>query len=105
MTLTEKIRGAQNQREKLFSALKDAPYSLARPMDMGGRPAGRWLAISEILRLGIAQYGTRIHELRRQGHQIENWKEFSELDGCYHSWYRLVQPGDPDFRGGQRHEK
>ena len=84
--VTEKIRGAGNQREKLLTALRNAPES--SPQHPGG--AGRWLGIPEILRLGIAQYGARIFELRREGHHIENFREWSDADGCYHSWFRLL---------------
>lgn len=85
MSSTNTIRGAGNQREKILAALRAAPYSATHP---GG--AGCWLSIPEILRLGIAQYGARIHELRREGYAIVNFREWSDLDGCYHSWFRLV---------------
>jgi hypothetical protein len=50
---------------------------------------GAWVPLLEILDLGIAQYGARILELRRQGFVIENRCE--RVDGKRHSWFRLVQ--------------
>lgn len=82
---SEQIRGAGNQRERILAALRAAPYSAVHP---GG--AGRWLSIPDILHMGIAQYGTRILELRRAGHVIVNYREWSDVEGCYHSWFRLV---------------
>jgi hypothetical protein len=49
---------------------------------------GEWIPLPRILSLGIAQYNTRIWELRQAGHAIENRTE--ERDGQRHSWYRLV---------------
>jgi hypothetical protein len=45
---------------------------------------GSWVPLPEILALGVAQYGSRILELRRQGHHIENRKQAGR------SWFRLV---------------
>jgi hypothetical protein len=88
----DKFRGAVNQREKLLAALREAPLCLARDPAAGGRPSGRWLAITEIMRLGIAQYNARVFELRRLGHYVDNWREWSDFDGEYHSWFCLVPP-------------
>jgi Helix-turn-helix domain len=49
---------------------------------------GQWVPLPSILALNIAQFGARILELRRSGHQIENKTETKE-DGV-HSWYRLI---------------
>lgn len=51
---------------------------------------GRWVPLPSILELGIAQYNSRLFELRRDGHNIENRIEV--IDGTRHSWYRLVRP-------------
>ncbi len=47
-----------------------------------------WVPLPEILKLGLAQYGARIHELRRLGFAIENRTE--RVNGARHSWFRLV---------------
>lgn len=52
---------------------------------------GDWIPLPEILALGIAQYGARIHELRRDCYKIENRTDHS--DGRILSWFRLVPKG------------
>ena len=49
---------------------------------------GSWVPLPQILALGIAQYGSRIFELRRLGFVIENKTE--RINGARHSWFRLV---------------
>lgn len=49
---------------------------------------GAWVPLPEILALGIAQYNSRIFELRRLRFNIENRTE--HVDGVRHSWFRLV---------------
>jgi hypothetical protein len=44
-----------------------------------------WVPLPDILRLGIAQYSARLHELRRLGHVIENRREGER------SWFRIVR--------------
>lgn len=50
---------------------------------------GAWVPLPAILALGIAQYGARIHELRRLHFQIEN-RVIRGGDGVRRSWFRLV---------------
>jgi alkylated DNA nucleotide flippase Atl1 len=50
---------------------------------------GAWVALPEVLELGIAQYNARVYELRRLGFAIENRTE--RVNGQRHSWFRLVQ--------------
>ena len=51
---------------------------------------GGWIPLPDILALGIAQYNTRIKELRDDwGFAIENKTE--TVDGVRHSWFRLVE--------------
>lgn len=47
-----------------------------------------WVPLSDILRLGVAQYNARILELRREGMRIENKVE--EVAGTRYSWFRYV---------------
>jgi len=51
---------------------------------------GAWIPLPEILKLGIAQFGARIFELRRLGFQIEN-ETHRDDSGVIHSRYRLVR--------------
>jgi hypothetical protein len=54
---------------------------------LNSRP-NQWVPLPDILDLHIAQYGTRIKELRADGFQIENKTEW--INGARHSWFRLV---------------
>jgi hypothetical protein len=45
---------------------------------------GAWVPLPEILDLHIAQYGARLHELRKAGFIIESRQEGSS------SWFRLL---------------
>lgn len=51
---------------------------------------GAWVPLPEILALGIAQYGARVHELRRLGFNIENRTERVTGTRQRHSWFRLL---------------
>jgi hypothetical protein len=55
---------------------------------------GAWVPLPQIL-AHAAQYSARIHELRKQGFNIENRCE-CQPDGARHSWFRLL-PGDTRF--------
>lgn len=58
---------------------------------------GAWVALPEILALGIAQYNARIWQLRHEcGLTIENKTELGD-DGIRRSWFRLV-PKSPEPR-------
>jgi hypothetical protein len=48
------------------------------------RPNER-IPLPTILRLGVAQYNSRILELRRAGYIIDNETEY--VDGVKHSWF------------------
>jgi hypothetical protein len=55
---------------------------------------GGWVALPDVLALGIAQYNARILELRRLGFVIENKTE--RVAGARHSWFRLLNsPAQP----------
>ena len=79
------IAHRENQKEKLRRALEEAPFDPHHP----GGP-GRWLALGDIMRLGIAQHGARLHELRLAGFEIENWREKDDASGTMKSWYRIT---------------
>ena len=49
---------------------------------------GAWVPLPEVLALGIAQYNSRILELRRAGFNIEN--RIEGVDGTRHSWFQLL---------------
>lgn len=80
------MKNAASQAAKILEALRAAPFDPHHPAG-----PGRWLSVSQIMRLGIAQYNARISELRRAGHRIENFKEWSDVDQGYRSSYRLVE--------------
>ena len=48
----------------------------------------RWIPLPDILRLGIAQYDSRILDLRRSGLVIEN--NIEVVNGEKHSFYRYI---------------
>jgi len=57
---------------------------------------GSWVPLPEILKLGVAQYGARIFELRRLGFIIENKSERVAGARQRHSWFRLLNsPAGP----------
>lgn len=51
--------------------------------------AGQEVPLPAILKLGVAQYGARILELRRAGRTIENRAEWRE--GKKYTWFKLVK--------------
>ena len=69
------MKGRQNQRDRILALLKER--------------AGQWVPLYEITALA-AQYNSRVLELRREGHRIENKTE--HVDGRVRSWFRLVPP-------------
>ena len=74
------------QTELLISKLREA------------RAEGRALGLPEIMRLGIAQHGARLKELRDRGFKIIN--ELEGIKGILHSRYWLIY--DPERDGGQQ---
>jgi hypothetical protein len=54
---------------------------------------GGWVGLPEILDLKIAQYNSRIYELRKQRFQIESRTE--TVDGQRLSWFRLKKGAGP----------
>lgn len=85
------IQHRENQREKLRRALESAPFNARHP----GGP-GRWLGVDSIMRLGIAQYSARLHELRADGFAIENWRQLNDATGQMESWYKITKWPDPE---------
>ena len=74
------------QTDVLISKLREA------------RAERRGLELSEIMRLGIAQHGARMKELRDRGFKIIN--ELESIKGVLHSRYWLIF--DPERDGGQQ---
>ena len=58
--------GKRGGRRKASDAQADRILGLLQ------ESAGEWVSLKAILSLGIAQYNTRIRELRGRGHAIEN---------------------------------
>ena len=61
------------------------------------RDEGKALELPEIMRLGIAQHGARMKEIRNRGFQVIN--ELESVEGVLHSRYWLIF--DPERDGGQ----
>ena len=61
------------------------------------REEGKALELPEILRLGIAQHGARLKEIRNRGFSVIN--ELECINGVLHSRYWLIF--DPE-RDGER---
>jgi hypothetical protein len=61
------------------------------------RAVGRPLELPEIMRLGIAQHGARMKEIRNRGFRVIN--ELESVAGVLHSRYYLLF--DPERDGGQ----
>ena len=76
-----------------------------RLLDLLRENAGQWVGLPRILDLRISQYGARVHELRKMGHNIENRTE--HRDGQVHSWFRLSAPTGqvPLFTVGPEYEQ
>src|SRR5271157_5030759 len=70
---------AKTQRTRILRLLSDA--------------RGGWVPLPEILALGIAQYNSRIWDLRKLGLTIENRTE--TIEGVRHSWFRLANSPAP----------
>ncbi len=66
----------QNQQQKILGLLQSH--------------RNEWVPLPQILALGVAQYNSRIKELRGKGHLIQNKVE--RVNGEKHSWFRIVVP-------------
>ena len=75
------MKGDHTQRKRLLNLFRENP--------------GQWVGLPKILDLRISQYSARIHELRAQGHIIDNHTR--HVDGVVHSWFRLVEPGQAEL--------
>ena len=75
------MKGQVTQRDRLLKLLREN--------------SGRWVGLPRILDLRISQYSARVHELRKMGHYIQNKTE--RHDGQVWSWFRLVEPGQPQL--------
>jgi hypothetical protein len=62
------------------------------------RALGKPVELPEIMRLGIAQHGARMKEIRDRGFKVVN--ELESVDGVLHSRYWLLF--DPERDGGQQ---
>ncbi len=90
----------KTQHEKILECLRN---TLNQDKD-------RWVALPIILDLHLAQYGTRIKELRdghtpsKKSYNIENKTEW--IGGIRHSWFRLCSDVEEQvtlgFVGGRR---
>jgi len=58
------------------------------------RAEGRGLELPEIVRLGIAQHGARMKEIRDRGFKVIN--ELESIEGVLHSRYWLIYDPERD---------
>ena len=84
--MTDGLWHRPTQTELLIDKLREA------------RAAGRALELPEIMRLGIAQHGARMKEIRNRGFRVIN--ELESVDGVLHSRYHLLF--DPERDGAQQ---
>jgi hypothetical protein len=61
------------------------------------RALGKAVELPGIMRLGIAQHGARLKEIRNRGFQVIN--ELESVNGVLHSRYWLLH--DPECDGAQ----
>ena len=54
------------------------------------RRPNEWIPLPDILSLGIAQYNSRIKDLRQDGFTIVNRVEW--VDNQKHSWFMYIPP-------------
>jgi hypothetical protein len=80
------LRQRPTQTELLIARLREA------------RDAGKALDLRDLMRLGIAQHGARMKEIRHRGFIVIN--ELESVDGVLHSRYWLVF--DPERDGAQQ---
>jgi len=59
---------------------------------------GKALELPDIMRLGIAQHGARMKEIRDRGFKVIN--ELTCIKGVLHSCYWVIY--DPERDGGQK---
>lgn len=52
-----------------------------------------WVPLTEVLRLQVAQYNSRIKELRAEGYTIKNKTEY--VGSSKHSWFMYLPGGEP----------
>jgi len=62
------------------------------------RNEGKALELPEIMRLGVAQHGARMKEIRDRGFKVIN--ELESIKGVLHSRYWLIY--DPERDGAQQ---
>src|SRR5437879_5549383 len=71
----------------MSNQLPNSKTQRSRILEVLLKARGEWVPLPEILRLNIAQYGTRVHELRGMGFHISN--RIEHRDGKALSFFRL----------------
>lgn len=79
------LRDRPTQTDLLISKLREARFE------------SKALELPEIMRLGIAQHGARMKEIRERGFKVIN--ELESINGVLHSRYWLMC--DPERDGGK----
>lgn len=81
------MKQRQTQRDRIFRLLQSR--------------AGQWVPSYELAAIAL-QYGARVLELRRIGHNIEN--KARHVNGQVHGAFRLVLPKEQGKLFDERHE-
>ncbi len=76
------MRGRENQKDTVLRLLREAR----------GNPVPAYKLAREG---GGLQFQTRIYELRKDGHVIQN--DMKRVEGVTHSTYRLIENQQPDL--------
>ena len=84
------MRGRENQKDTILRLLREAK----------GNPVPAYKLAREG---GGLQFQTRIHELRKEGHVIQN--DMKRVEGVTHSTYRLIENQQPDLFPHEPKEK
>ena len=89
------IRESNHQQEMVINGRYFKPTQLEKLRNLFERRQGTWIPLPDILKLGIAQYATRVHELRfskDKHHKPMNIINRTEtVDGVKHSFYKYIQ--------------
>ena len=67
--------------------MKDQAIALADFFE--SRP-NEWISLPEILKLGIAQYNSRVYDLRRPPFDMDIKNRWEIKEGVKHSWFMYV---------------
>lgn len=92
------IRESNLRQETIINQKQCRPTQVERLRNLFERREGMWIPLNEIMKLGIAQHGTRIKELKEDKDRPMNIVNRMEtVNGERYSWYKYVQ----SYKDGQ----